>query len=292
MESPDERSGPTPASPTPASPTPASPTPASTPQGNASPGSASPGSVAAVLPAAGSGRRFGAARNKLFATLAGKPVWVHAADRLRECREIGRLVIAVSASDRDAFTGEYHEQVTRLGVEIVEGGGDRVDSVRAGLARLEGDPAVRMVAIHDAARPLLDADDLAGVIAAARHRGAAILATPVVGTVKRDSGQCDWGERDSGERDSGQRANCVTVDRSNLWVALTPQVARVDWLADAYRRHRGRPVTDDAQLLELAGYPVALVAGRADNLKITLPEDLAVAEALLARSDLTKRTQS
>ncbi len=253
------------------SPAPASPAPASTPAGNAS-----PGSVAAVLPAAGSGRRFGAARNKLFATLAGKPVWVHAAERLRACREIGRLVIAVSAHDRDAFAGEYRQQVTRLGVEIVEGGADRVDSVRAGLARLEGDRAVRMVAVHDAARPLLDPEDLAEVLAAAHHRGAAILATPVVGTVKRDS---------------GDRASGITVDRSNLWVALTPQVARVDWLLDAYRRHRGRPVTDDAQLLELAGYPVALVAGRADNLKITLPEDLAVAAALLARSDLTKRNQ-
>lgn len=240
-----------------------------------------PGSVAAILPAAGSGRRFGAARNKLFATLADKPVWVHAAERLRACPEIGRLVIVVSASDRDAFAGEYREQVDRLGVEIVEGGAERVDSVRAGLARIEGDPAVRMIAVHDAARPLVDPDDLAAVFAAAHRSGAAILASPVVGTVKRDSG----------ERDCGERANCVTVDRSGLWVACTPQVARVDWLLHAYRRHRGRPVTDDAQLLELAGYPVTLVPGRADNLKITLPEDLAVAEALLARFDLTKRIQ-
>ncbi len=227
-----------------------------------------PGSVAAILPAAGSGRRFAAARNKLFATLAGQPVWVHAAQRLAARGEVARIVLAVSAADRDTFENEFRGEVRRLGVEIVTGGRERTDSVRAGLDALADDPSIRLVAIHDAARPRVVADDLTAVFTAAAATGAAILATPIVGTIKRDL---------------GRRENCVTVDRSDLWSALTPQVFRIDWLRRAYARYRGWPVTDDAQLLERSGYPVTLVPGRADNLKITHPEDLAIAEALLAR---------
>ena len=75
----------------------------------------------------------------------------------------------------------------------------------------------------------------------------------------------------------------MTVDRTELWLALTPQVFRVGLLTEAYRKHNGRPATDDAQLVERMGHDVALVAGSADNLKITYPEDLMIAEAILAR---------
>lgn len=228
-----------------------------------------PGSVAAVLPAAGSGQRFGAARNKLFAELAGIPLWMHATRRLAARPEVGRIVLVTSESDREVFENEFRDECRQLGLEVVLGGQERTDSVRAGLDALAGDPAVRLVAIHDAARPLIEPQDLFSVFTAAHATGAAILATPVVGTVKRDL---------------GGRENCNTVDRSDLWIALTPQVFRIDWLQQAYQRFRGRPATDDAQLLERAGYPVTLVPGRADNLKITLPEDLAIAEAFLART--------
>ena len=157
-------------------------------------------------------------------------------------------------------------QAAELGVAVVVGGAERFDSVRAGIDRLaEIDDAAPWIAVHDAARPLVSAADIDAVIlAAAKHR-AAILATPVRGTLKRG-------------RDDGQAI--ATVDRSDLWEALTPQVFATPVLRQAYDRYRGRPVTDDAELVERSGTPVCLVAGSAENLKITRAEDLEIAEAI------------
>jgi len=226
-----------------------------------------PGSVAAILPAAGSGQRFGAASNKLFAELAGKPLWFHAASRLAACESVGRLVLAVSQVDEPVFRNQYASLVEQLGIELVRGGSERTDSVQAGLDHLADDAGIDLVAIHDAARPLVRSQDLAAVFDAANRTAAAILATPMPGTVKR--GQL-------------QNGGSLTVDRRELWLALTPQVFRLGLLKQAYRKHNGRPATDDAQLVERIGHDVTLVKGSADNLKITYPEDLQVAEAILA----------
>jgi 2-C-methyl-D-erythritol 4-phosphate cytidylyltransferase len=227
-----------------------------------------PGCIAAILPAAGSGQRFGARRNKLFAELAGKPLWFHAASRLAARSEVGRVVMAISETDRVAFEGDFASLAQQLNLQLVTGGAARTDSVKAGLDAISDDPRIQYVAIHDAARPLVSDDDLSAVFTAASQTGAAILATPVAGTIKRDLGQ-------------GQRSE--TVDRRELWIALTPQVFRVGLLNQAYQKHNGRPATDDAQLVERIGHDVSLVRGSADNLKITYPEDLLVAEAILAR---------
>jgi 2-C-methyl-D-erythritol 4-phosphate cytidylyltransferase len=233
------------------------------------PTSLQPASVAVIMPAAGRGERFGGEQNKLFAELGGKPLWVHAAQRLGLRPEVGRLVMPVTPRDRDRFASQRERHAAHLEIEFVTGGARRTESVRAGLDAVTDDRAVRLVAVHDAARPLVSAGDLAAVFEAGRQSGAAVLANPVTGTLKRI-------------RDGGRRS--VTVDRRDLWVAQTPQVFLLDWFRDAYRRYRGFPVTDDAQLVERAGYDVCLVPGRGDNLKITRPEDLAVAEAILAQS--------
>ncbi|HBV66001.1 MAG TPA: 2-C-methyl-D-erythritol 4-phosphate cytidylyltransferase [Rhodopirellula sp.] len=225
------------------------------------------GSIAAILPAAGSGRRFGAASNKLFAELAGKPLWFHAASRLADSQSVGRVVLVISQADEAVFRKRYAAMVEQLGVELVLGGSERTDSVQAGLDHLADDPMVQWVAIHDAARPLVRSKDITAVFAVAQRTGAAVLATPVPGTVKR-------GKLKSG----GSR----TVDRRELWLALTPQVFSIGLLKQAYQKHNGRPATDDAQLVERIGRDVTLVQGSADNLKITYPEDLSVAEAILA----------
>lgn len=228
------------------------------------------GSVAAIVPAAGSGRRFGSEQNKLFAVLAGKPLWFHAVERLASRPEVGRIVLAIAEADRARFVEQREQLAQRNQIEFCSGGAERSDSVAAALQAIGGDGSIRWVAVHDAARPLVPAKDLAAVFAIASQCGAAILAAPISGTIKRSllAG-----------------ASSQTVDRSGLYVALTPQVFRIDWLRAAYARHRGFPVTDDAQLVERMGYHVALVPGSADNLKITFPEDLPIAEALLNRND-------
>ena len=226
-----------------------------------------PGSIAAILPAAGSGQRFGAASNKLFAELAGKPLWFHSASRLAESEAVGRIVLVVSQADDGVFRKRYAAMVEQLGIELVLGGSERTDSVQAGLDHLADDSTVQWVAIHDAARPLIRQNDMVAVFTAAQRTGAAILATPVPGTVKR------------GKLETG---GSQTVDRRELWLALTPQVFRIGLLKQAYQKHNGRPATDDAQLVERIGHDVTLVQGSADNLKITYPEDLSVAEAILA----------
>jgi 2-C-methyl-D-erythritol 4-phosphate cytidylyltransferase len=226
-----------------------------------------PDSVAAILPAAGSGQRFGAASNKLFAELAGKPLWFHAASRLAAAESVGRVVLAVSQVDEPVFRNQYASLIDQLGIELIRGGSERTDSVQAGLDHLADDAGIELVAVHDAARPLVRPRDLTAVFAAAQRTGAAILATPMPGTVKR--GQLETGAS-------------ITVDRRGLWLALTPQVFHLGLLKQAYHKHNGRPATDDAQLVERTGHEVTLVKGSADNLKITYPEDLQVAEAILA----------
>jgi 2-C-methyl-D-erythritol 4-phosphate cytidylyltransferase len=176
--------------------------------------------------------------------------------------------MAISEADREVFAGEFASLIEQLNIQLVPGGKERTDSVKAGLDAIAGDQSVRYVAIHDAARPLVSDADLAAVFATALQSGAAILATPVPGTIKRDLGQ-------------GRR--CETVDRRELWLALTPQVFPVGLLDEAYQKHNGRLATDDAQLVERIGHDVCLVRGSADNLKITYPEDLPIAEAILAR---------
>ena len=155
-----------------------------------------PGCIAAILPAAGSGQRFGAARNKLFVDLAGQPLWYHAAARLAASDLVGRVVLVVSETDEPVFQSRYASLVEQLGIELVRGGSERTDSVQAGLDRISSDSRIGLVAIHDAARPLIRPADLAAVFATAGQTGAAMLATPVPGTVKRgrlESGAVAYG---------------------------------------------------------------------------------------------------
>ncbi len=227
-----------------------------------------PASVAVILPAAGSGQRFGDQTNKLFARLADRPLWTHAVEVLLSRDEVNLIWMAVSHDDRERF----EDQATNLSqpdkIRFVTGGAERSHSVAAALAEIDrsNSGTVRWVAIHDAARPLLRQSDVSAVFERTSQTKAAILATPVTGTLKR------------GSRD---HSACQTIDRRGVWVAQTPQVFAFDLLRQAYARHRGRPATDDAELVERTGHPVSLVEGAADNLKITYPEDLAVAEALL-----------
>jgi 2-C-methyl-D-erythritol 4-phosphate cytidylyltransferase len=219
---------------------------------------------AVILPAAGSSTRFRMQqKKKTFVELEGRAVWLRSAEHFVNRDDVCQTIVVVSPDDLDWFKEKFAANLAFLDVEIVAGGAERFDSVRNGLARVRGD--AEFVAVHDAARPLLVADWITSVFKAAERDGAALLATPVTSTLKRvDSGRIT-----------------ETVSRAGLWAAQTPQVARRDWLLDAFARQGSRQPTDECQLLEAAGYPVTVVEGSALNIKITTESDFRLAEAAL-----------
>lgn len=220
---------------------------------------------AVILPAAGKSSRFQDQHyKKPFAPLDGRPVWMHAADKFANRSDVVQTMIVIAPEDREHFTEKFGGNAALLGIEVVEGGAERQDSVAAAVARVK--PEADYIAIHDAARPCLASEWIDAVFAAAVKTGAAILATPLAGTLKRVAADHTIAE---------------TLSRENLWEAQTPQVFRRQILVDAYAR-RGQPVaTDDAQLVERTGQKVTIVTGSPMNLKITTREDLRMASALL-----------
>jgi 2-C-methyl-D-erythritol 4-phosphate cytidylyltransferase len=231
-----------------------------------------PGLVTALVVAAGAGRRFGGPVPKQFLPLGGLPLLAHTLRALAVPGLVDALVVAIPPGEEAWCRGEVVAPLALpIPVLLVAGGAERQASVRAALARVEA-PA-ELVLIHDGVRPFVPRRDLEAVIAAARAHGAAILAVPVRDTLKRAG--------------SGAQPLCVieTVPREGLWAALTPQAFRRDLIVRAHEAAGGSApaATDDAVLVERLGHPVALVPGARTNIKITGPDDLAIAEALLAR---------
>jgi len=220
---------------------------------------------AVILPAAGKSSRFRDAHyKKPFVPLEGRPVWLHAAEKFTNRSDVKQTLLVISPEDREGFQDKMGANVALLGIELVDGGAERYDSVAAALARIS--PEIEYVAVHDAARPCLAEQWIDAVFAAATKTGAAILATPISGTVKRVS-------KDQVVQE--------TISRDGLWEAQTPQVFRRQLLVDAYARRGQEPATDDAQLVERLGHKVTIVPGSPLNLKITTKEDLRLAAAVL-----------
>ncbi|MEM6692617.1 MAG: 2-C-methyl-D-erythritol 4-phosphate cytidylyltransferase [Planctomycetota bacterium] len=220
-------------------------------------------SVVAIVPAAGSGQRFGSAGNKLFADLAGAPIWLRTIRRLREAPSMSSIVMPVAQSDQSYFSG-FTQQLSELDVHLVNGGAERWQSVQSGLDWAINRRA-EFVAVHDAARPLVTVEEIEATIDEARVADAAILSVPITGTVRRRTSQ-----------------GSTLVDRRELFSAATPQVFSTALLHEAYLNHRGRLATDDGELVQRLGKQVATVVGQPTNLKITHPGDLVLAEAILA----------
>jgi len=217
------------------------------------------------MPAAGASRRFKDRHyKKPYALLAGRAVWLHAAEKFLGRDDCLQLILVIAPADRETFQLKFAANAAILGIDVVDGGPDRATSVANGLAHVR--PDVDLVAIHDAARPCLADRWITAVFDAAERTGAAILAQPVTGTLKR------------GDR---QRQIAETVDRRDLWEAQTPQVFRRQWLLDAYAGRGDFRATDDAQLVERIGHCVTLVPGSPLNLKITSRDDLRLAEGAL-----------
>lgn len=232
-----------------------------------------------VMPAAGSGSRFGPKGRKQYATLEGRTVIEWALAPFLADRRCAQLVVALARDD-----AEWTKVAARLGasgtaaVTSVEGGARRSDSVRRALAALEGQLSPSdWVLVHDAARPCLDPADLARLLdRLCAHPVGGLLAARVSDTLKRSAEA----------REGADPAVTETVERSGLWRALTPQLFRFGPLCSALdRAHaQGRFPSDEAQALEWLGERPVLVEGSSMNLKITIAADLALAaEVLRAR---------
>ncbi len=219
-------------------------------------------SADAIVVAAGSSRRMGGV-DKILASLCGRPLLAWTLEALRKARAVRRLILVVGA-DRMADLSAA-DWLAPLGAELVAGGPRRQESVAAGVAVADAP----LVLVHDGARPLVSPELVDLVARATLEHGAAIPVLPIAETLKAVRG--------------GRVER--TVERDGLAAAQTPQGVRRETLLMAYARYPAdgeRVFTDEAALLEAAGVPVAAVPGEAANLKVTVPEDLARAESLLA----------
>jgi len=216
--------------------------------------------VGAVIVAAGSSQRIGGV-DKVFALLGKKPVLAYVVDTFQKCNSINQIVIVLSQQNLEQGEQLVAEQGWPKVTDVCPGGERRQDSVVAGLNRLSN---CSWVVIHDGARPLVTDDLIEQGLETAQETGAAVAAVPVTDTIKV-----------AGDDQIVQG----TPPRQNLWAVQTPQVFRSDIITEAYRQLK-YDVTDDARAVEKLGYKVKLYMGSYDNIKITTPDDLALAEVL------------
>ena len=211
----------------------------------------------AVIVGAGSSQRLGA--DKVFLPLAGKPLLAWSVDVCQNCELLSQIVIVLNESNLDSGRNLVAERGWSKVVGVCLGGERRQDSVRQGLKELK---RCDWVVIHDGARPFLTLDLIRDGLEAARGTGAATAAVPVKDTIK-------LGDDNEMVRE--------TLHRQRLWAVQTPQVFRFDIITRAHGQVTDE-VTDDATLAERLGYEVKLYMGSYQNIKITTPEDLALAE--------------
>lgn len=227
--------------------------------------------LTAIVPAAGIGSRMGADCPKQYLTLAGKTILEHTLGCLLSHPGIARVIVALAPHD------EWFEQLAVAAdprVLRVEGGSERAYSVLNALHVVEG----KWVLVHDAARPCLTQGDLDALIASAMACDGAILGSRVRDTMKRTDGA----------------GNIVaTVEREQLWHALTPQMFPTGTLKRALEEGLalGALITDEASAMERAGFTVKMVEGRADNIKVTRPEDLSLAELFLQQQSARQQAR-
>ncbi|MEE9119999.1 MAG: 2-C-methyl-D-erythritol 4-phosphate cytidylyltransferase [Syntrophobacteria bacterium] len=226
--------------------------------------------VVAIIPAAGEGRRMGEAVEKQFLHLQGIPVLAHTLGVFDKSPEVDGVVLVVAPQQRQALKenvlGPYP---CRKLLGVVDGGSERQDSVARGLEAVPGD--CELVVVHDGVRPLVSVALLGAVLEAANYHGAALAAIPARDTVKR----------------AKEEVVAETLERETIWLAQTPQAFQANLLRLAYEKASRDKilVTDDAALVESLGVSVHLVPGSPENIKVTTPTDLIIAEALLAKRE-------
>jgi 2-C-methyl-D-erythritol 4-phosphate cytidylyltransferase len=232
----------------------------------------------AIIVAAGQGTRMGGGGAKQFRELAGVPVVVHALRRFEECATVGACVVVVPAHAADSFLHIAEQYQLRKVTRAVAGGVTRTESVARGLAAIRAAAAADIIAVHDGVRPFVAPAEIDRTVRAAEASGAAVLVAPVVDTIK--------------ELRDGRIAR--TLARASLRRALTPQCFRYELLRRALAAARAHKLdaTDCSALVERLGVEPTAVEGDARNIKLTRPEDFALAEILIQEFEQESKVPS
>lgn len=221
--------------------------------------------VAVIIPAAGAGKRFGGDVKKPFALLENRPVFMRSVELFINRPDVVQTILTVAPEDYDVVREKFAANIMLLGLKLVKGGTERSESVRLAVQAVV--PEADLVCIHDAVRPCVLEKWIDEVFAEAEKSGAAILAAPLSGTIKRVTEQHVIDE---------------TVPREGLYEAQTPQVFKRSLIEQAYADLPAdfQP-TDDAQVVERLGHGVTVVPTDHRNIKITQPGDMTLAQAIL-----------
>ena len=224
--------------------------------------------VTAIIVAAGEGKRMGGAISKTFLPIACRPLVLRTLDRFFSARCVQKVILVVSSKElRNSQTLIQNDpDLCQRSWVLQAGGASRQESVRLGLEALDSD--CEIVAIHDGARPLVSSSLIDRCVNEADRVGAVVMGVPVRDTIKVVSEE-HWVQ--------------ATLARNTLWEIQTPQVFRKEVIMEAHDRgvRQAIEATDDAMLVERIGKPVFLIEGERTNIKITVPEDVLLAEALL-----------
>jgi 2-C-methyl-D-erythritol 4-phosphate cytidylyltransferase len=228
--------------------------------------------VAAIIAAAGAGRRMKAERPKQLLTLDGTPILIHTIAKFDASSVIDYIVVTAPKESVDEVKSLVAGADFKKPVLVIGGGERRQDSVAAGLQQLQ--PGTTLVAVHDAVRPFVSLAEIENVVRRAEKTGAAILGVPLVDTVKQ----------------AEKELVGSTLAREHLVLAQTPQVFRTEILKEAFEGARKDEYygTDESSLVERLGRPVAIVQGSERNIKITRPTDLTLARAFFEEEKTTR----
>ncbi|MHC4426326.1 MAG: 2-C-methyl-D-erythritol 4-phosphate cytidylyltransferase [Planctomycetota bacterium] len=223
-------------------------------------------SVAAVICAAGASKRFGGKRKKPFVDVAGRAAFMRSVELFSDRDDVKQILLAISPEDEELVSVKWGPNLKFFNVKICFGGQERFDTVSKALELIKDD--IDLVAVHDAVRCCVTKEWIDKVVARAAETGAAILACPVVATVK----------------EVDDNAIIKTVERAGLYEAQTPQVFKAELLRRAYENLKNldkSKISDDSQLAEALGEKVSIVATDSSNIKITRPSDIPIVEAIL-----------
>lgn len=218
----------------------------------------------AIIPAAGYGRRLKSKTLKPLVKIQGKPLLIHTLSALAKLNLIQKIIIAVNPESLGKFKLALKPYKIRKEIFLVPGGKTRRDSVNNCLKHIGKD--TDFILVHDAVRPFISRELIIKTVKAAKVNQAAVCAVPSKSTLKRVTDNYEISE---------------TLDRRNIWEIQTPQVFKKDALLLAYKKYGRLEVTDDASLVEKTGIKVKVVKGDYFNIKITTPEDLLFARAIL-----------